>query len=303
MKQIKNESLPEFLDFMYPDEDLVCIFFNPPFQNIRQRFTKIVDLKTERWQRFLRAANAHGSNIYLSVYSFKGFKRTEKNVVDNINRIFLDFDDAEAYKHFKSDYKSTVAVKTSPGKFQCFLMLSNPAPKHLVKHIGKTLARKYGADHCFDLARVFRLPGFRNYKYPEHPLTRVVEFNLCQLYSTNDLPCETKELKNATKKVERDNDGNSQTYKKYSYAHFRSMAPLKASGEPDYSQADLSYSIFLFGLGFNNQQVKDALLNESPSLLNRKKGGIDNYLNKTINKAMAYQQNHYRPYQEASCNQ
>ncbi len=144
----------QFLNHFYHDTDLVCLFINPGFENTRQRFVYVSQLKTGKWQRFLKLVNSRGCNVYLSVYSFQARQRTEENVVDQVNRIYLDFDSEQPYRDFRKDYTPVCIIQTSPGKFQCFMKLVEPMAKELVKAAARGLAAKYGADHAFDLARI-----------------------------------------------------------------------------------------------------------------------------------------------------
>ena len=300
----------KILDFLYTDNDLVCIATIPDFAGRKQRFTRVSDLKTEKWQKFLRAANAKNSNIYLSVYTFTQGQRTEDNVPALVDRIFLDFDQPGSYEAFRKNYEPTVVINTSPWKYQCFLKLSEPVLKADVKDYSRALAKMFNADHTFDLARIFRLPGFRNAKYPDRPLATISEFNPLTVYSSYNLPCErgeelTKhpasagEKKDDTNIVARPNNRNLSLSRSrnHDYQHFLNSAPNKNNGDPDYSRADFRYAVYLLSRSFDNEDVKDILQAESPSLQKRKGSGIDNYLQKTVERAKNYQQQNYKPYE------
>jgi hypothetical protein len=294
------------LDFFYNDSDLVCIVTIPDFAGRKQRFCNVSDLKQEKWQRFLRAANANNSNIYLSVYTFTRPERTENAVADSVDRIFLDFDRPGAYEAFRKDYDPTLVINTSQNKYQVFLKLSEPTQKAETKSISKTIANLYNADRTFDLARIFRLPGFRNRKYPSRPLVSISEFNQQITYAPYNLPAElSKPLPSQREKKDipryRPHKNNStatvlQNHSRYDYSHFLRNAPLKQSGEKDYSRADFSYAVYLFSHQNNIQTIKEILQAESPGLSVRKGAGLENYLEKTIERAKMYQHQHYKPY-------
>jgi hypothetical protein len=263
------------LDYFYLNTDLVCICTIPDFAGRKQRFCKVAELKTEKWQRFLRAANANNSNIYLSVYTFTKTERTENNVVDAVDRIFLDFDTPGSYEVFRKEFEPTIVINTSPNKFQCFLKLSEPVNKAEAKAISKTLARLYNADHTFDLARVFRLPGFRNVKYPERPLATISEFNPQTTYSPYNLPCEKEKEKELSKSpasqqgekkdisnIKSPQNNSTATFSvspsQYDYSHFLNSVPMKQKkDEKDYSLADWKYAVHLLGHGNDAQAVSE----------------------------------------------
>jgi hypothetical protein len=295
------------LDYFYDDNDLVCVCTIPDFMGRKQRFCNVSDLKTEKWQRFLRAANARGSNIYLSVYAFARTERTENAVLDTVDRIFLDFDRPGAYEAFRKDYDPTLVINTSQNKYQVFLKLSEPTQKAETKSISKTIANLYNADRTFDLARIFRLPGFRNRKYPSRPLVSITEFNQQITYAPYNLPCELskplpsqREKKDIAQHSPHENNataGFSRNRNRYDYSHFLRNAPPKLNGEPDYSRADWRYAVYLFSQSsFDSEDVKEILQAESPNLDTRKGAGIENYLDKTVERAKKYQTSNYKPY-------
>jgi hypothetical protein len=262
-------------------EDILCICTLPQFEGRQQRFLKFSDFQTEKWQRFLRAANVNGSNIYLSVFPLNQAQRNEASVIEELSWIFLDFDAPETYENFKKEYEPTITIQTSPGKFQCFLALSEPTPKQEVKAISRALSKQYGADNTFDLARVFRLPGFRNIKYPEKPLVSISETNPKTTYSSYNLPIFIEKASIPTPTPATPTPAPKTKTNSYQYSHFLERAPLKHSGEPDYSRADMAYAIYLFSRGFDGELISNMLTEISPNLKKRKGSGIKNYLNKT----------------------
>ena len=283
---------------LYEDEDILCVFMNPAFEGRRQRFAKVADLKTERWLKFLKAANAHGSNTYLSVFPLKGTQRREDDVEDMVTQVFLDFDVLESYRHFRDDFTPSITIQTSPGRHQCLLKLSEPAQKLKGKAISKTLSRRYGADHTFDLARVFRLPGFYNHKYRERPLVHVTGFYPEKIYDPSQLPYgdETPPRANVAVRNQLSRVRNSPMY---GYQHFLDKVPSKPNkDEPDYSKSDISFVIHLLSCGLTEEEIMEKLEAESPYLLDRKKGNVRKYLTITVERAKEYQMRNYKPYRD-----
>jgi len=63
----------------------------------------------------------------------------------------------------------------------------------------------------------------------------------------------------------------------------------------DRSQTDMKYAVYLLSRGYSIQEVKNILLEESPDIRERKKGHLDDYLRRTLNKAWEIVQRNYKP--------
>lgn len=281
----------KFLEFVYSSykkDSYVCIMTVPAFNEKMQRFVLIADLftKIKKWLGFLRVANERGSNIYISVYPLKTRRRTEDSVVDKVNFVFLDFDSEEPFSLFLRDYTPSVIVRTSQGKHQVFLQLSQAILKDEAKKISRGLSYSYLADKTFDLARVFRMPGFKNLKYSPAPYASVVAFNPDVKYDPDLLPRYSDF--SAAKAVTFEATGSCNLKGLKDYKYFLSQAPLKKNGEPDYSVADMKYCIYLMSCSVSEATVRNLLMQNSPKIFERKKGGLENYLNKTISRAREY---------------
>jgi hypothetical protein len=57
------------------------------------------------------------------------------------------------------------------------------------------------------------------------------------------------------------------------------------------SQADIAYAIYLIDRGYTDEQIRQALLNESEDLEIRKKGHLEDYLSRTLIAARTYYEN------------
>ena len=70
-----------------------------------------------------------------------------------------------------------VTVETSPGRYQIYLLLDKPCSNlRVVQSVVKRLAYALGGDMAAtDLARVLRLPGYKNLKYADRPVAKIVE--------------------------------------------------------------------------------------------------------------------------------
>ncbi len=122
-------------------------------------------------------------------------------------------------------------------------------------------------------------------------MARVIQVNQRVLYAAEQLPRYVEEPK-PMPSFNPPEGSFKQKSLKYGYDHFLSEAPRKVNGDPDFSSADYSYCIYLFSRGFDDWEVRSALLNFSPNLNKRKGRGLENYLNKTLSRARQYQLSH-----------
>lgn len=69
----------------------------------------------------------------------------------------------------------TVVVESSPGKLQAYWRLTELLAPSAAAALNRRLAHALGADPSgWDLTQLLRVPGTRNYKYPEAPLVRLL---------------------------------------------------------------------------------------------------------------------------------
>lgn len=89
--------------------------------------------------------------------------------------------------------RPTAVVETSPGKFQALWILERHLPatewRDWYKAATRALCERFGGDRAVvgDLARVFRVPGYVNTKYPEAPVSELRESDPARRYSAEDL--------------------------------------------------------------------------------------------------------------------
>lgn len=140
---------------------------------IKHEFGSAEFLASSRYQAHLRAANAHGADVYLTVNTLKpDAKRRTQADVETIRHLYLDVDQGgnAALDKVLLDPdmpKPHSVLETSPGKYQVLWQVENFSAQ-LAETVTRGLARKFDADTgVWDSARVLRLPGFRNHKYQE----------------------------------------------------------------------------------------------------------------------------------------
>ena len=154
-----------------PSDRLAVVLINRETGAIKHEFGSAEFLASPRYQAHLRAANAHGADVYLTVNALNpDAKRRTKTDVAAIRHLYLDIDEggpaALNKLLFDRDMpKPHSVLESSPGKYQVLWQVENFSPQH-AETVVRGLARQFGADAgVWDTARVLRLPGFRNHKY------------------------------------------------------------------------------------------------------------------------------------------
>ena len=139
---------------------------------VLQRITTAETLSSPDFQAWLSYLNSQKHDLYLSMNTLKrGSRGRTKEDVDCIRHIFLDFDqngDRAVEKLLARNYLPVpnYLVSTSPDKWQVIWKVEG-FEKAAAEELEKGLVRSTGADPCVvDVARVLRLPGFYNHKYP-----------------------------------------------------------------------------------------------------------------------------------------
>jgi len=143
----------------------------------------------------LRAANAHGSDVYLSVNCFQpGTRRRVKANVSAVRHLFVDIDEngeAVVGRIVAELPRPWAILASSAGKYQVLWRVDGFAPAE-AEAVTRGLAHHFRADEAvWDCARVLRLPGFRNCK-PEYaePLyvREVLHEPATRVYASGDFP-------------------------------------------------------------------------------------------------------------------
>ena len=102
------------------------------------------------------------------------------------NIVWADFDEG-----FPDDLPvaPSLVVESSPGKSQAYWLLKTPcADLDRIEGINRGIAALHHGDgNACDRARVLRLPGFRNLKYPDQPYAHLVGYRPDRQYSLDEL--------------------------------------------------------------------------------------------------------------------
>jgi ElaB/YqjD/DUF883 family membrane-anchored ribosome-binding protein len=146
---------------------------------IQQEFAEARAICDPKYQAHLRAANANGADVYLSVNTIKADRSNRtKADIDQVRHLFVDIDErgAEVVKAIlASDLpKPSAVIESSRNRFQV-LWSVNGFGKDQAEAAVSSIAMRFEADQSvWDCARVLRIPGFRNTKREEPFYARIV---------------------------------------------------------------------------------------------------------------------------------
>lgn len=193
--------------------------------------------------------------------------------------------------------RGSLVVQTSPGKLQVHIPLPKPEPIEKAALLQKAFVNFYNADAgSKDILHLRRLPGFQNKKYPERPIVKVLGY------------AGTKTWDEVITAINRQQEEIEQEQAKR-WEHLQKTTPKRApdialeleygnkiwqdrlaKAEGDESRADISYAMHLLRKGFSDEEVQYILAEVSENLQFRKKGHVDDYLQRTVEKAKYFLQ-------------
>jgi len=204
-------------------------------------------------------------------------------------------DDIQAIKAFK-DKDHFLLWKTSENKYQATFLLDKYLEAEDIKKIQRALNELYKGDKgCLGASHYVKMPGFYNTKYlMTPPYIKLLHVGNNVLSTDQVLRYYEYNIKPKEYKPSKD---------------LKSLPPLLAYKEAkkrkkdwwyfyqikqDKSTADFSYAKYLLNFNLSDEEIKQTLLAESDDIQNRKKGHLEDYLNRTISKA----REHFVPLEE-----
>ena len=133
----------------------------------------------------LCALNAQGAGIFITINATDGKGRSTENI-ERVRAVFNDLDGAPLEPVLQSAHPPHIVVKSSPGKFHTYRLVSDVALDQF-ESLQKGLATQFGSDPgVCDLPRVMRLPGFLHCKTDPPSMVRIVSIDEMPPYSGAD---------------------------------------------------------------------------------------------------------------------
>jgi len=196
-------------------------------------------------------------------------------------------------------FAPAAVVQTSPGNVQAWIRLianreGRLLPKYLLTHAAKTLAKKYQADpSSADWRHFGRAGGFTNRK-PKHRHLGKYPYVLT-LESSSDIASKGRNLllEGFSQKKRRPVNTKNQVQYRVELSYESIVRQIMQNNKhqawakkPDQSRLDYMVVQTLLRHGANEDQIRASLMKDSPDLSKRKQNHVDDYINRTIKKAM-----------------
>jgi len=185
--------------------------------------------------------------------------------------------------------------QTSKGKYQAAFLLDGYVNDEGIRKIQKALIKLYkGDENCKGASHYIKMPGFFNTKYLDNPpyikLLHIGKTVLSieqalRYYEKNIEPKEYK--KKDLKKLPKLFTYRELLNRRKDWWYFYNL-------KQDKSAADFSYAKYLMNFNLTDEEIKQILLAESDDIHNRKRGHLEDYLERTVSKARL----HFTPFDE-----
>jgi len=203
-------------------------------------------------------------------------------------------DDIQQVKAFK-EKDHFLLWQTSTSKFQAAFLLDKYIEAEDIKKVQKVLISIYGGDKPLGASHYVRVPGFLNTKYLNNPQPVKLIYIGKNILSTEQvLRYYRYNIEHREEKPKKDPRSLPRllTYRelqerKKDWWHFYNIKGNK-------SDADFAYTLYLLHFNLTDEEIKQILLAESDDIENRKRGHLEDYLNRTITKARAC----FKPFEE-----
>ncbi len=179
-------------------------------------------------------------------------------------------------------------VQTSQLKYQGYFLLDRYTNADELYKIQKVLQEVYKGDKgALGAFQLKRMTGFFNTKYEPAFLVKVVyvgaaRVNVDKILQYYELHFKPDKVKYPEKFFDKKSDGNLKCWQDFNI-------------KDDKSQVDMSYAVYLVRMGFDEDDIYERLLEESEGIKERKGKYIDDYIERTIAKAIEYVSNLKKP--------
>lgn len=259
--------------------------------------------EAEKAVPWLKRMNAINNHIYVRPAELDHEHAPAIVLVDDLKR--------EAILEMKRDgLEPSLVVETSRGNYQAWVRVREteapPLSRAEANETARTLAERYRGDlNSADCRHYGRLAGFTNRKEKHtredgfKPFVKLVEAvqrvaskGAELLERVRDRLAEREKARRAehirTCEPPRDwrqRPSPAEEYRRQAKDILKNP-PLKQDRTIDYSRVDYQAALGMLGRGYNKEEVKGALRDASPELASRKAGHLEDYLERTVAKAM-----------------
>jgi len=241
------------------------------------RLQTIHDVKELNRKRVWYFVNIKKENLYF------------KSVSDTQAVLFLDDVPEENLEKLPSN---TIIVQTSPGKYQAHIFLQKARPLEERTRLQRLMQEYFGSDPAsVDGNHARRLPKTLNWKYESHPVVRVIkelktgktpEQFIAELEREEKRKEQEKEKQEQERKAKIENSGDKKDW--WYFYHLKQ----DENGKADLSRVDFAYTVYLYKKGLSKKEIEERLRAESLNIEERKKGHLEDYLDRTYRKALIF---------------
>ena len=241
------------------------------------RLQTIHDVKELNRKRVWYFVNIKKENLYF------------KPVSDTQAVLFLDDVPEENLEKLPSN---TIIVQTSPGKYQAHIFLQKARPLEERTRLQRLMQEYFGSDPAsVDGNHARRLPKTLNWKYESHPVVRVIkelktgktpEQFIAELEREEKRKEQEKEKQEQERKAKIENSGDKKDW--WYFYHLKQ----DENGKADLSRVDFAYTVYLYKKGLSKKEIEERLRAESLNIEERKKGHLEDYLDRTYRKALIF---------------
>jgi hypothetical protein len=187
---------------------------------------------------------------------------------------------------------NTIIVQTSEHKYQAHIFLQRAKSLEERTNLQRLLQQYFGSDIAsIDGNHARRLPGTVNWKYESHPVVRVIkevrtgktpEELIKELQREEQRKEQEKERQEQERKPKIANNGNKKDW--WYFYHLKQ----DENGKADLSRVDFAYTVYLYKKGLSKREIEERLKAESMNIEERKKGHLEDYLDRTYRKALIF---------------
>lgn len=125
-------------------------------------------------RQHIETSDANGREVWFCAHLLSGKRRRKEDALP-LACLYADVDHDQLPE---GTPQPTAIVESSPGKWQAFWRLDRPTAPALGQRMNERLAAAIDSDPSgADLTQVLRVPGSVNYKYPDHPVVRLLRLD------------------------------------------------------------------------------------------------------------------------------
>jgi hypothetical protein len=242
---------------------------------------------------WLKRMNARGNDVYIR--PARG-DRASLVLVDDLDRRRLD-------QMARDGATAAVVVETSPGNFQAWVRLPDRTAEAVHREVARELAHRYEGDPASAAALHYgRLAGFTNQKEQYRGAGGLQPWALLREAGGREARAATELVQGAEERLTGSERASGETERsalrprvqgRDPIALYREamgillpQAPRTKEGGPDRSWCDFRAAGLLVREGYSREEVADAIRTASPDLEERKRGHVEDYVERTVDAVL-----------------